>query len=153
MREALPFVLLACACGAAARSDPSTARSSAGNPTAGAGATAPVLTAGFEGLLARAPAVAPGMREIARRESTADKVEIVRAEQRDTCVRVAFEAPAPVVGRLVDGAGAVLAISGDPANQGVLGPLGPVCVRRGDSVSAVADGPGVRVRWVGWGAP
>ena len=73
------------------------------------------------GFAARGPFVAPGMREVARVESAGDPVELVRAEGHDTCVRVAFEATAPVVATLSDAEGSVLASSEAPAIEGVLG--------------------------------
>jgi len=96
------------------------------------------------------------MREVARIESAGDRVEIVRAEGRDACVRVAFEASSPVVARLLDSEGGVLASSDVPAAEGVLGQRGPVCVRRGDTVNAEAGGADAAVatvRWVAWEAP
>jgi hypothetical protein len=96
------------------------------------------------------------MREVARIESAGDRIEIVRAGGRDACVRVAFEASSPVVARLLDGEGNVLASSDVPEAEGVLGQRGPVCVRRGDAVSAAAGGAEAAVasvRWVAWQAP
>jgi hypothetical protein len=110
-------------------------------------------TGDFGSIEARAELVAPGMRELARRESSGERIEIVRADRQDACVRVAFESTGPVVGKLVDGVGAVLATSHEATTRGVLGEHGPVCVRRGDSVSAIAEGPSARVRWVAWVAP
>jgi hypothetical protein len=93
------------------------------------------------------------MREVARMLTTGDKVEIAHAEGRDACVRVAFEASSPVVAKLVDAQGNVLASSEAPATGGVLGERGPVCVRRGDAVSAFAEGSGASVRWMAWASP
>ena len=111
----------------------------------------------FDALAARGASVAPGMREVARVETTGDGVvEVVRAGERDTCVRVAFEASSPVVARLLDTEGNVLAASDVPEAEGVLGQRGPVCVRRGDAVSAAAGGAEAavpNVRWVAWQAP
>lgn len=131
--------------------------------------SAPAL-AGFQALEARGAALAPGMRVAARKESAGGEgVEIVRAEGRDACVRVAFESTQPVTAELVDGSGRVLATTTAAAMGGVLGERGPVCIRKGDLVAAVAspsegadapasDGAGVttgssaRVRWVAWEA-
>jgi hypothetical protein len=97
--------------------------------------------------------VAQGMREVARKENTGDKVQIAQAGGHDACVRVVFEASSPVVAKLVDGEGNVLASSDSPATDGVLGERGPVCVRKGDAVSAVAEGAAASVRWVAWESP
>jgi hypothetical protein len=96
------------------------------------------------------------MHEVARKSGTGGAVELVRAETADACVRVAFSSSAPVTARLVDQAGQVLASSAQPAVEGVLGEKGPVCVRKGDVVHAMADGAdqaATHVRWVAWQAP
>jgi hypothetical protein len=93
------------------------------------------------------------MREAARREGATDAVDLVKADTHDACVRVAFAASAPVTAKLVDHAGNVLAASESPGTEGVLGAHGPVCVRKGDVVRAVADAAGVHVRWVAWESP
>jgi hypothetical protein len=96
------------------------------------------------------------MREVARIETAGNRVEIARAEGRDACVRVAFEASSPVVAKLLDGEGNVLASSEGPSADGVLGQRGPVCVRKGDAVSAAAGGAEAavaKVRWMAWQAP
>ena len=80
-------------------------------------------------------------------------MELVRAGGRDTCVRVAFEAAAPVLARLLGADGTVLCETHSPATAGVLGERGPVCVRKSDSVSAVAEGGGGRTRWIAWASP
>ena len=118
-----------------------------------ASSTAESLAA-FDALAARGASLAPGMREVARKEGGSDAVELVKAEARDACVRVAFEASAPVEAKLVDHAGNVLAASDAPAADGVLGARGPVCVRKGDVVRGISDASGAtRVRWVAWEAP
>jgi hypothetical protein len=91
------------------------------------------------------------MQVVARKESAGEKLDLVRAEGRDVCVRVAFEATSPVTARLLDGAGNVLAASDALATEGVLGSRGPVCIRKGDVVAASADGGG-QVRWIAWEA-
>ena len=81
---------------------------------------------------------------------------MARARDRDACVRVAFEASAPVLAKLLDTGGHVLATLEAPATRGVLGARGPVCVRKGDAVSAVAaglDGGATSARWVAWQSP
>jgi hypothetical protein len=93
------------------------------------------------------------MREVARRESFGEKIEIVRAEQRDTCVRVAFEAATPVTAKLVEGTGTVLATTSVAGVEGLLGEKGPVCVRKGGALSVLVEGASVAVRWVAWAAP
>jgi hypothetical protein len=157
VRELLPLVLLAFACGAVLREPLACTRRvpPAGLPPARAVASARPAepSASFAALAARGAAVAPGMREVARLQSAGDKIEIAHAEGRDACVRVAFEASTPVVAKLVDGEGNVLASSNVPATYGVLGERGPVCVRKGDNVSAVAEGADANVRWVAWASP
>jgi hypothetical protein len=161
VREIGPFVLLLCACGAAVRqsSPNANARAPARAPEAetaegpAASADSAEATAAFEAMAAQGGAIAPGMREVARKESGGDPVELVRADARDLCVRVAYEASGPIVAKLVERSGGVLAAAEVPATSGVLGARGPVCVRRGDVVRAVADGAGARVRWMAWEAP
>lgn len=154
MREAAAFALLACACGVVARTKP--ARSPARATALEEPAPAAVDASGdggdrFGAIEARWSRAAPGMRVMARREGAGGRVEIFRAEPQDACVRVAFEATAPVLARLVDSSGAVLASCATAATEGVLAEQGPVCIRRGDVLSGVADGPAaVRVRWVAW---
>jgi hypothetical protein len=151
VRELAPFVLLVCACGAAVREPPpSPAPSVAPTVAASASAVAPDTLAAFDALAARGASLAPGMREVARKEGASDAVELVKAETRDTCVRVAFEASTPVAAKLVDRAGNVLATTDGPATDGALGAHGPVCVRKGDVVRGVADAGGAAVRWVAW---
>jgi hypothetical protein len=104
-------------------------------------------------MASRGQALAPGMREVARKETRGERVDLVHAEGRDACVRVAFEASAPVLAKLVDGAGNVLVVGGAAASDGVLGERGPVCVRKGDTVACIADGGPARIRWVAWEAP
>jgi len=108
---------------------------------------------GFMGLEALAPSLAPGMRQTAERESAGEPIELVRAGGRDTCVRVAFEAAAPVLAKLVDADGTVLSETRSPAMAGVLGERGPICVRKTETVSAAAEGIGGRVRWIAWTSP
>jgi hypothetical protein len=155
VRELLPLALLAFACGAVLREPVGCARPvpSAKVPTVVATAADAGSAAAFDALVARGAAIAAGMREVARTQSAGDKVEIAHAEGRDECVRVAFAASSPVVAKLMDGAGNVLAVSDAPATDGVLGERGPVCVRKGDAVSAVAEGAGASVRWVAWESP
>lgn len=156
VRELAPFVVLACACGAAVRQQP-PAPARGPEPvvsaTPAADASADEAKAAFVALAARGGALAPGMREVARKECGTEAVDLVKAEGRDVCVRVAYEATVPVTAKLVDGAGRVLATGGAATAEGVLAEHGPVCVRRGDVVRGVAEGAGARVRWMAWEAP
>jgi len=149
--EILPFVLLACACGAAV-----TAPTPASPPPAPAPIVAtppPAPAESFDDLVALGPTLAPGMHEIARKASTDEAVELLHADAGDACLRVAFAAAAPIVAKLVDQGGEVLSSVG-PAANGALGERGPVCVRKGDVVRATADGAGrSHVRWMVWQAP
>jgi hypothetical protein len=166
VREAIAFLLLACACGAATwsgRSSDARRRAideegpptRAGDPLPGAlpadGIREP--DGAFATLEARAASLAPGMRQAAERESTGERTELVRAAEKDTCVRVAFEATAPVLARLLDADGSVLCETHSPAAAGVLGERGPVCVRKNDSVSSDAEAGGGRIRWIAWASP
>jgi len=153
VRELGPFVLLLCACGAAVREPPSPAPPTAPAAVTSADAAVPDTLASFDTLAARGASLAPGMREAARKEGADAAVDLVKADTRDACVRVAFVATAPVTAKLVDHAGNVLAASDAPATDGVLGAKGPVCIRKGDVVRAQADAAGVHVRWVAWEAP
>jgi hypothetical protein len=161
VREILSLALLAFACGSAMREPaadtpgaPPTRTATLGHPPRSAQSAEAEAT--FATLAARGALIAPGMREVTRAESsdrTRGAVEIARAGGRDACVRVAFMASSPVVAKLMDGDGNVLATSDAPTVDGVLGEHGPVCVRKGDAVSAVAEGPGASVRWVAWVSP
>jgi hypothetical protein len=158
VREAAAFALLVCACGAALHRAPPPARTAAepeppASTPAGAPPLSPETAAAFEALAARGRAASPGMREVARKETAGERVDLARAEARDVCVRVVFESSVPVVAKLVDGAGNVLVAGAGPATDGVLGERGPVCVRKGDVVSCVAEGGPARIRWVAWAAP
>jgi hypothetical protein len=168
VREAVAFLLLACACGAATlkgraedvRRDGEDRRSEAASSPVGGPArdVASVQTAagwdrGFVTLEGRASVLAPGLRQAAERESAGEPTELVRAAVRDACVRVAFESGGPVTARLIDDDGGVLAETKAPALEGALGERGPVCVRKGDAVSAVAEGATARVKWIAWVSP
>ncbi len=158
MREPAALGLLAIACVTVARSPLACARpaSPSGDPASAASVASTLDATTFALLASRATAVAPGMREVARVRSAGDAIEVARAGDRDACVRVAFEATSPVLAKLVDRAGNVLASNDAPATGGVLGKRGPVCVRKGDAVSVVAapaEGATGSVRWVAWQAP
>jgi hypothetical protein len=156
VREAIPFLLLACACGAATWSSHSSDGEKRSDADAARDASSEASGADprYSTLEARAASVAPGMRRVAERENAGERVELVRAAGRDTCARVLFEAPVPIVAKLVDAEGRVLAETGTAATQGTLGEKGPVCIRKGESVNAVMEGTSVtRVRWVALSAP
>jgi hypothetical protein len=154
VNEVGPFLLLVCACGAAVTAPTPAAPASDPAPTHAmtAATSAPAPTESFDDLAALGPMIAAGMHEIARKSSE-DAVELLRADTGDACLRVAFAAAAPVVAKLVDGNGDVLASLG-PAPEGVLSERGPVCVRRGDVVRGAAEGASrTHVRWMAWQAP
>jgi len=158
VREAVAFLLLACACGAATakgRADDAQRPRRDGRTDAADGAGAP--TSGgdrsFVSLEGRATILAPGLHQAVERETGGERVELVRAASHDACVRVAFESSGPVTARLLDADGGVLAEMHAAAAEGALGEHGPVCIRRGDTVSAVAEGGGVRVKWIAWTSP
>jgi hypothetical protein len=168
VREAIAFLLLACACGAAtwrpaggSATRPLPDEPGRESPSAeGAGsarapsspAHGPGTDQGFAALEARAASLAPGMRLTAERENSGDRIELVRASEKDTCARVAFEASAPVVAKLLDSAGLPLAEMQAAATEGELGERGPVCIRKGDAISGVATGS-AQVHWIAWALP
>jgi hypothetical protein len=149
VREAASFVLLACACGMAVKRAPPPEA-----PPSPPTTTAPTPDPNrFESIEARGSLVAQGMRLAVRRESAGEKIELLRADANDTCVRVAFEAGAPIVARLTDKADKMVATSGPAAAEGLLGENGPVCIRKGEVLNITVDGPSAPVRWVAWAAP
>jgi hypothetical protein len=109
----------------------------------------------YDALASLGSSVAQGMHEVARKPGVGggEPVELVRAESHDACLRAAFEADAPLVARLLDGNGQVLAAIVVPTTHGVLAEEGPVCIRKGDVVRAVAEGSGAHVRWMAWESP
>jgi len=109
----------------------------------------------YDALASLGSSIAQGMHEVARKPGVGggDAVELVRAEAHDACLRVAFESDAPLVAKLVDENGQVLAAIAVPSTHGVLAGEGPVCVRKGDVVRAVAEGSGAHVRWMAWASP
>jgi hypothetical protein len=154
VRELAPFVVLVCACGAAVRESGAVPLPSAAQPSATSVVRAfpPDTVAAFDALAARASSLATGMREVTRRETGTDAVDLTTPEARDTCVRVAFQATAPVTVKLTDEGGNLLATTEDAVTDGVLAARGPVCVRKGDVVRGLAEGTGARVRWMAWEA-
>lgn len=153
MNDVAPFVLLACACGAAVTTTAATPATPTSATAQTVASSVPAPAEAFDDLAALGPTLAPGMREIARKASAEDGVELLRADAGDACVRVAFAAAGPIVAKLVDQGGEVLSSVG-PVADGALGERGPVCVRKGDVVRATAEGAGrSHVRWVVWQAP
>ncbi len=168
-RDALPIALLACACGASLHATPTESHEARAiaverpPPTVARapveqGAGGPDPSPRADALRARGASLAPGMRLVAEHASTDSAIDVLRADSQDECVRVAYDAPEPIVAELTDSKGDVLARSAAPASTGVLAAAGPVCVRRGDAVTAVAlrsDDAGVRgpVLWAVWAAP
>jgi hypothetical protein len=152
VREAVPFVLLGCACGAALGHATPPAGSST-RTTESATDGAPSTAAAFDALASVGLAVAPGMHEVARRETRGERADLVGAEGRDVCVRVAFKASAPVLAKLLDGDGKVLAARTTVGIEGVLGELGPICVRKGEVVACMAEGGPALLQWMAWEAP
>jgi hypothetical protein len=160
VREAIAFLLLACACGAvwSGKPDPRKRPASEEGPDAPGSDLVPGAAdggreAGFASLEALAPSLAPGMRRAVERESRGERVELVQAAGRDTCVRVAFEATGPIQVRLLDADGMVLSETRSPTTSGALAERGPVCVRKTGSVAAVTEGTVARIRWVAWASP
>ena len=154
MREAIAFLLLACACGAATWSGGRTRRAHrgpAGQQARRIRATRPRRIrrrgrdsqGGFASL--EALAAVAGARHASggrTRERAASASSSCEPAGRDTCVRVAFEAhgahPAPPPRR---GRARVLCRDAHAARrQGRSAERGPVCVRKRDSVSAAAEG-------------
>lgn len=153
VREAAPFVLLLCACGAAVTEGPAPPPSPPVAASASSPPPAPAASESFDDLAARAQTLAPGMHEASRRSGALDAIELWRAEQGDACLRVAFASTVPVTAKLVLQTGEVLAATAEPAVEGALGDRGPVCVRKGDVVKGLAEGPAAHVRWIVWEAP
>ena len=115
------------------------------------GELAPLLA-----LAARGSVLAPGMHELTSFEAMGEqhlKRELVVATDRDVCVRVLFAAKTAVHAWLEDARGTVLA-DGEPAESGVLGTHGPVCVRRGGAVVLHVESKApARIRVASWSAP
>lgn len=149
VREVAPFVVLACACGAATQVTRPSAASTEAPPATSASAA--VASEGFDDLVALASSVAPGMRELARRSGDG-AIDLVSADAGDTCVRIAFASGATVVARLVDGRGETVAVTTAAGDHGVLPAGGPLCIRKGESLHAQTE-PAAHVRWLIWSAP
>lgn len=163
LREALPVLLLACACCAALR----TAPAASAPPAPPAAKPARIvaddedladLGPRGEALRARGAALAAGMRLAAQRRSTEAEIDLVHADSHDECVRVAYDADEPIAARLTNAKGDVLAHTDAFASFGVLPAAGPVCVRMGDAITAAAlrspdASARTRVLWAAWAAP
>jgi hypothetical protein len=124
---------------------------------AGPPAPLPQLVA-MEDLAANAASVAPGMHELARRESESLHVheEAGQAREKDLCVRVLFAATSDVRATLENAKGEML-VETTGASRGVLGPRGPVCVRKGETlfvrIDADEDAGALHTRFIVWGSP
>jgi hypothetical protein len=96
--------------------------------------------------------IAPGTREILLRDIDAAKETDVSlpAFEADTCVRVAFDADAPTAITLQDARAMTLATV--DASEGMLGPTGPVCFRKGDVATLRFTGQS-HVRLAVWASP
>lgn len=111
----------------------------------------------LDGLAARGPSVAAGMREVARGEivaaSGAADRSIAKADAADTCVRVVLAAQPAVHAWLTNARDVRLADVSDATNT-LLAPLGPVCIRKGDTVTlhVEAHAP-YGARFVAWASP
>jgi len=100
-----------------------------------------------------AQSLAPGMREIVRRDIDIGEpasISVPVSADADTCVRVAVRSQGAFFARLLAKSGAL----GEGQN---IGEKGPICVRKGDSLSveisaADAGAPG-RTRIVVWSSP
>lgn len=166
-REALPIFLLACACGASLGSAPAAtaplpAPASKPAPVVGDDEDPPDRGPRGAALRAKGAAIAAGMRLAAQRRSTQPETDLLHADAQDECVRVAYDADEPIAAQLTNAKGDVLAHTDGPATSGVLPAAGPVCVRKGDSIAAVAvrspdaspdASTRTRVLWAAWAAP
>ena len=125
-----------------------------GLPPATTPASADADDPALDALAARAASLAPGMREEVRIETPGARlpVPLLRADKADACARVAFAAPSAGRAWLEDAKGAVLAETS--GRSGALGPRGPVCIRRGDTITLRFEGADVsRLRVVAWVSP
>lgn len=96
--------------------------------------------------------IAPGTREIEKREIdlAKDHELALAAFEADTCVRAAFDADAPTAITLVNAHGTTLARA--DGEEGTLGAAGPVCFKKGDTATFHFEGQS-RVRLVIWASP
>jgi len=103
-------------------------------------------------LAAKHDKIAPGTREIEKREIdlAKDHELALSAFESDTCVRAAFDADAPTAITLVNAHGTTLAKS-DGA-EGTIGAAGPVCLKKGDTATFRFEGQS-KLRLVIWASP
>jgi hypothetical protein len=106
----------------------------------------------IEVLAARHDRIAPGTREIEKREIdlAKDHELALGAFEGDTCVRAAFDADAPTAIVLVNAHGTTLARA--DGTEGTLGPAGPICFKKGDTATFRFEGQS-RLRLVIWASP
>jgi hypothetical protein len=104
----------------------------------------------FDALASQQVRLAPGLHELARGDATGSAP--LPKVTRDTCVRVAYAATAPVTVSLVAHDGSVLA-SAPAAKEGSLELRGPVCFHPDAEPRVVVGGDAGLVRYVVWGAP
>jgi hypothetical protein len=108
----------------------------------------------MEMLVARHDRIAPGMREIARRDldlaASKDSTLALDAFTADTCIRALFDSDAPTEITL-SGSNAMTLASADAA-RGAIGAAGPVCFRKGDTATFRFNGQS-HLRIVVWLSP
>ena len=106
----------------------------------------------MERLLAEHDKLAPGDREALRRDIDAAKEPEVSlaAFERDTCVRVAFDADAPTMVVLQDEH--ALSLGTADGTTGVIGTTGPICFHKGDVATLKLTGQSP-IRIVVWASP
>jgi hypothetical protein len=135
------------------------ARQATGARPAGSAAPAIDPLPSLDDVAARGTDFAPGMHEVAKKESLVTpglRVDALAPGDRDACARVVFVASAPVRAWLENASGAELAALGAPARSGALGERGPVCVTKADTIRVAFDAAGAKsprppvVRWVAW---
>ncbi len=119
-----------------------------------AGAEAEAGPNKLELMAARHDRVAPGTREIARREIDlavkGSETLALPAFESDTCVRALFDSDAPTAVTLENARTMTLA-SADGA-QGAIGAAGPVCFKKSDAATFRFNGQS-RLRIVIWASP
>jgi len=117
----------------------------------------------LETLSARAPLVAPGMRAVASGELSGSPSPLasapsaarllVRADDGDTCVRVALVAQPALHAWVTDERDNILS-DVSSATDTSIALRGPVCVRKGDSVTLHLAGDGIwAARFAAWASP
>jgi hypothetical protein len=116
----------------------------------------------LDALRARAPLLAPGMRSVASGELSSLSPPasaaplLVRADDGDTCVRVVLVAQPELHAWITDGRDDILSDISSATDTSIA-PRGPVCVRKGDTVTLHLAGEGPwAARFAAWassGAP